>query len=184
MTPRWEREPPYQAEVGQRLRVEKLAQALVHRHRSGCVRGWIEVEVALAELVQLGVLKVLGAEDPLRGKVALVLLFQVAHEVVMVLSHHCSGEALGRADLVPTSLLTRSSLSCPCPSKAGVDLRAVVMPMLLVGIVRFRGDRADLQATFWRFRRQEYARLGVRLVLQVAGYLVQEDLDDCSRKLG
>ena len=48
MIPRWEQVLPYQAEVRQLLRVEKLAQVLVHRRRSGYVRGWIEVEEALA----------------------------------------------------------------------------------------------------------------------------------------
>lgn len=175
MIPQWERALPYQAEARQRLRAEKLAQVPVHHRRSGCVRDWIEVEGALAELVQLGLLKVLGEADSLRGKVALFLLFQVAQEVVTVLSHHCSVEALDRADLVPTSLLTRSSLSCPYPSHVEADLCAALLMILLVGSVRLREDRADLQGTFSRFRRQEYARLEVRPVLRAVGYLVEED---------
>lgn len=182
--PRWERVLPCQAEVRQRLRVEKLAQVLVHRRRSDCVRGWIEVEEALAGLVQLGVSMVLGEGDPLRGKVALDLLLQVVQEVVMVSLHHHSVEALDRVDLVPTNLLTRSSLSYPYPLKAELDSCAVLVPVLLVGSVLSREDRADLQGTSLRFRRQEYARLEVRPVLRAAGYLVEQGWDDCSTKLG
>ena len=64
-------------------------------------------------LVQLGVSRVLGEEDPLRGKVALDLLIQVVQEVATVLSHHCSTWVLDQADLAPMSLLRRSSRSSP-----------------------------------------------------------------------
>ena len=127
---------------------------------------------------------VLGKGDPLRGKVALDLLFQVVQEVVTVSLYHYSAKALDQADLVPTSLLTRSSLSYPYPLKAELDLCAVLAPILLGGNVRSREDRADLQGTFSRFRRQEYARLEVRPVLRVVDCLVEEDRDDCSTKLG
>jgi hypothetical protein len=187
VTPRWELALSFQveeAERPQRLRGEELGQVLVRHRRSSCVRGWIEVKKALAELMQLVAVTVLGEEDYLQGKVALDLLIQVVQEAAKVSPHHFSTSVLDQADLAPTSPLTQSSLSSPCPLKAEVDLVVVPVLTLLVEIVRLREGRADLQGTISRFRRRQCARLEVRLVPQAVGYLVEEDWTDCSKKLG
>jgi len=184
VTPQWERVLSCRPEVRQQLRVEKLAQVLGRRHRSSCVRGWIEVE-ALAELVQLGVVMAPWEENPLRDKVVLESLFQSVQEVVMVLSHHRSTWIPDRAVRAPTSPLTRCSLSSPQTLEAELDLYAVLVPILLIVVVHSREDMLDLQGTFSRFRRREYARLEARLALRVVGYLVEEEgWNDCSMKPG
>lgn len=87
MTPRWERVLFCQAGAQQWLRAEKMVRNPVRHRRSSCVRGWIEVEGALVELVQLGVSRELGEADPPRGKVARDLLIQVVQEAATVLPH-------------------------------------------------------------------------------------------------
>ena len=126
-------------------------------------------------LAQRVVVMVLGEEDPLQGKVALDLLIQVVQEAATVLPHHCSTSVLDQGDLAPTSLLTQSSLFYPYPLTVEVGLSVVLVLILLVGVVHSREGRVDLQGTISRFRRREYARLEVRLVLRAAGYLVEED---------
>jgi hypothetical protein len=143
-----------------------------------------EVKKALAGLVQLVVVAMLGEEYCLQGKVALDLPIQVVQEAAKVSPHHFSTSVLDQADLAPMSPLTQSSLSSPYRLKAEVDLVVVPVLTLLVGIVRLREGRADLQGTISRFRRREYVRLEVRLVPQAVGYLVEEDWTDCPKKLG
>jgi hypothetical protein len=126
----------------------------------------------------------LGEEDRLRGKVPPDLLIQVVQEVARVLPHYCSTSALDRADLAPTSPLTRRSQFSPFPLQAELDWYVALMLILLFGRIHYREDMPDLQGTSSRSRRREYARLEARLVLQAAGCLVEEDLGDCSKKLG